>query len=162
MQHFYGDHLNSIEGFRRITLIQIANRWVMRIRSGLNYVRFEVFKVVNVKNAVYSGMWRRVVPVRALQLVVTASVPSSQILFTLLMEAIRSSETLVLARVTRHHITEDGILYRRKNGVFWVVTPCGSCKNRHFGGTWRLLHQSDKNRWRNTKCWYFFAAYVGC
>jgi hypothetical protein len=21
------------------------------------------------------------------------------------------------------------------NGVFWVVTPCGSCKNRRFGGT---------------------------
>jgi hypothetical protein len=27
-----------------------------------------------------------------------------------------------------------------KNGVFWAVTPCGSCKNRRFGGTWRL-HQ---------------------
>jgi hypothetical protein len=34
----------------------------------------------------------------------------------------------------------------KKNGVFWVVTPCGSCKNRRFGGTWRLLHQGDKNR----------------
>jgi hypothetical protein len=22
-----------------------------------------------------------------------------------------------------------------KNSVFWVVTPCGSCKNRRFGGT---------------------------
>jgi hypothetical protein len=33
-----------------------------------------------------------------------------------------------------------------KNGVFWVVTPCGSCKNRRFVGTWRLLHQGDKNR----------------
>jgi hypothetical protein len=33
-----------------------------------------------------------------------------------------------------------------KNGVFWVVTPCGSCKNRCFGGTWLLLHQGDKNR----------------
>jgi hypothetical protein len=22
-----------------------------------------------------------------------------------------------------------------KNGVFWDVTPCGSCKNRSFGGT---------------------------
>jgi hypothetical protein len=21
-----------------------------------------------------------------------------------------------------------------KNGVFWDVTPCASCKNRHFGG----------------------------
>jgi hypothetical protein len=34
-----------------------------------------------------------------------------------------------------------------KNGVFWVVTPCGSCKNRRFGGAWRFLHQGDKNRW---------------
>jgi hypothetical protein len=33
-----------------------------------------------------------------------------------------------------------------KNGVFWVVTPCGSCTNRRFGETWRLLHQGDKNR----------------
>jgi hypothetical protein len=30
-----------------------------------------------------------------------------------------------------------------KNGVFWDVTPCGSCKSRRFGGTWRLLHQGD-------------------
>jgi hypothetical protein len=22
-----------------------------------------------------------------------------------------------------------------KNGIFWDVTPCGSCKNWHFGGT---------------------------
>jgi hypothetical protein len=22
-----------------------------------------------------------------------------------------------------------------KTGVFWDVTPCGSCKNRRFGGT---------------------------
>jgi hypothetical protein len=29
-----------------------------------------------------------------------------------------------------------------KNGVFWVVTPCGSCKNRRFGGTWSLLLRS--------------------
>jgi hypothetical protein len=33
-----------------------------------------------------------------------------------------------------------------KNGVLWDVTPCGSCKNRRFRGTWRLLHQGDKNR----------------
>jgi hypothetical protein len=28
-----------------------------------------------------------------------------------------------------------------KNGIFWDVTPCGSCKNRRFGVTQRLLHQ---------------------
>jgi hypothetical protein len=32
-----------------------------------------------------------------------------------------------------------------KNGVFWDVTPCGSCKNRRLGGTWRH-HHCDKNR----------------
>jgi hypothetical protein len=33
-----------------------------------------------------------------------------------------------------------------KNGVFWDVTPCSSCKKRRFGGIYRLLHQGDKNR----------------
>jgi hypothetical protein len=33
-----------------------------------------------------------------------------------------------------------------KNGVFWDVTLRGSCRNRRFGGTRRLLHQGDKNR----------------
>jgi hypothetical protein len=31
-----------------------------------------------------------------------------------------------------------------KKGAFWDVTPCGSSKNRRFGGTWRL-HQGDKS-----------------
>jgi hypothetical protein len=25
-----------------------------------------------------------------------------------------------------------------KNGIFWDVTPCGSCKNWHFGGTYQV------------------------
>jgi hypothetical protein len=33
-----------------------------------------------------------------------------------------------------------------KNGVFWDVTPRGSCKNRHLRVTYRLIHQGDKNR----------------
>jgi hypothetical protein len=33
-----------------------------------------------------------------------------------------------------------------KNGVFWDVTPCSSCKNRRFGGTYRLHNEGDKNR----------------
>jgi hypothetical protein len=36
---------------------------------------------------------------------------SSPILVTLMMEAIRNSETSVLSRTTRHNITEDGILH---------------------------------------------------
>jgi hypothetical protein len=33
-----------------------------------------------------------------------------------------------------------------KNAVIWDVAQYGSCKNRHFGGTYRLHHQGDKNR----------------
>jgi hypothetical protein len=32
------------------------------------------------------------------------------------------------------------------NAVFWDVTPCGSCKERRFGGTYRLHHQGDMNQ----------------
>jgi hypothetical protein len=32
-----------------------------------------------------------------------------------------------------------------KNAVFWDVTPCGSCKNRYFRGTYRLHLQGDTN-----------------
>jgi hypothetical protein len=59
--------------------------------------------------------------VGALQLLVTANVfPSSRILFTLIMEAILSSETSVLTRSTRRYILEDGILHshRRENLKF--------------------------------------------
>jgi hypothetical protein len=53
-----------------------------------------------------------------LLLLVTANVvPSSSILVTLMMEAIRSSETSVLIAATRYKIQLDGILqviYRRR------------------------------------------------
>jgi hypothetical protein len=46
-----------------------------------------------------------------------------------------------------------------KNGVFWDVTPCGSCKNRRFGGaTWcnvtedTILHS---HRRENLKSYIF-------
>jgi hypothetical protein len=49
----------------------------------------------------------------ALQFLIAANiVPSSLILFTLTMEAIYSSEISGLSRPARHHIPQDGILFR--------------------------------------------------
>jgi hypothetical protein len=31
-----------------------------------------------------------------------------------------------------------------KKAIFWNGTRCGSCKNRRFGGKYRLHHQGDK------------------
>jgi hypothetical protein len=47
-----------------------------------------------------------------LRLLVTANVPSLPILVTLMMEAMRSSETSVHKRARRYDIPEDGILHR--------------------------------------------------
>jgi hypothetical protein len=51
-----------------------------------------------------------------------------------------------------HKVVINTINSDMKNGVFWVVTPCGSCKNRRFGGTWRLLHQGSLVLTRATRC----------
>jgi hypothetical protein len=51
------------------------------------------------------------------RLLVTASVvPSSPILITLMMQALRSSETSVLKRARRRNISEDGILHSHGRG----------------------------------------------
>jgi hypothetical protein len=36
-----------------------------------------------------------------------------------------------------------------KNVVFWDVTPFSSCKNKRFGGAYRLHYQGDIQRTRN-------------
>jgi hypothetical protein len=58
------------------------------------------------------------------RLLVTANVaPRSQILVTLMMEAIRTSETSFLTRSTQHHIPEDAIRHshRRENFKSYIT-----------------------------------------
>jgi hypothetical protein len=63
------------------------------------------------KNRCFGGTYRLIIIISVFRLLVTANVPSSPILVTLMVDLLSSSETSVLTRATWHNILEGGILH---------------------------------------------------
>jgi hypothetical protein len=77
------------------------------------------------------------------RLLVTANVPSSPILVTL-MEVLRSSKMSILKRATWHNIPEDGILlYNHCDSSFQLVEYSSHCYEEHLRVPSNLVHLSD-------------------
>jgi hypothetical protein len=56
----------------------------------------------------------------------------------------------IMKLLIMHVKSEVFMAVTMKNAVFWDVTPCSSCVNRRFGGTYRLHLQGRKIRKQGT------------
>jgi hypothetical protein len=69
-------------------------------------------------------------------------VSSSLVLFSLMMEAIRSFETSVIMRSTPRHIPEDVILHSRRRESIQILHNMNSVRTVSLIGTWAEIRGS--------------------
>jgi hypothetical protein len=79
------------------------------------------------------------------------NIPENTILHIHRLEYLKSYKELLrlksmLGQVLKFVIFEVFTAMTMENGVLLDVKTYGSCKNRCFEGTYRILHQGDKNR----------------
>jgi hypothetical protein len=106
------------------------------------FVRFEVFTEVTMKNAVFCDIKTQFVPHR------------------------KHIKTLLQNLAGQCYVRFEVFRAILKNTVFWDATPCGSCKNRHLGGTYlddignkflrnvgsKKSHTASRPRRRHSSC----------
>jgi hypothetical protein len=109
--------------------MRLSLRWLWRMQSSVKWrhvtlVRTDVSEkhitpITRMKGfsevgttVVVTSYWNKLLRNTVLHLLVTANIlPTSQILFTIMMEAVRSSETPFYGSATRRHIPENDILH---------------------------------------------------
>jgi hypothetical protein len=142
---------------KRFWRIPPTGMWCHVALIGTAVLKEYIASIIRVASISELGTMLAVFLCSTLQLLVTANiVPSSPILVTLMIEVIRSSETLVLTRGTQCHIPKDGILHShcRENLISYIRDFDGS------SSVFSILHACTP--WNISSCTDQSLSYCAC